>query len=97
MCIFQYGVSPHDLEAFGGVDDGAKMKIEEIAKRHGENFLISLPSGEKSNKPKSKHEQGGSKPNGKRDLKNEFHGVNLLSFSVYMILHFLLEVKLNVC
>jgi hypothetical protein len=79
------------------MDDGAEMKVEKRAKRHGENFLVSLPSSEKSNKPKSKHEQGGSKPNGKCDLKNEFHGVNLLSFSIYMILYFLLEVKLNVC
>ena len=85
------------MEAFSGVDNGAEMEIEEIAKRHGENFLVSLPSGGKGNKPKSKHEQGGSKPNGKRDLKNELHGVNLLSFSIYMILYFLLEVKLNVC
>jgi hypothetical protein len=36
------------LEAFGGVDDGTEMKIEKRAKRHGENFLVSLPSVKKA-------------------------------------------------
>lgn len=69
----QFGISPHNLEAFDGVDDGAKVDIKELTKRYSQNLAVAEIGREESDAPEPKHKQGRGEPNRQSDFDNEFH------------------------
>jgi len=49
----------------------AEVEIEELTKRHQENFTIFPQGSDESIRPKEQHKQRGSEPNGNREHDNE--------------------------
>jgi len=73
LCIFQFGISPHNFEAPDGVNDGTEMDVKELAKRHQQNLAIAEKGCEESGAPEPKHKQGRGEPNRQSDFDDELH------------------------
>ena len=86
------------FKAFVSIDNGAKMIIHKLNKGKFwlRIFYCKSKQGAMNRKVNHKHSRSG--PSKQSDFNNKIkHGDKLLSFSIYMILYFLLEVKLKVC
>lgn len=82
--FLKFGVTPHYAEALDGMDDGAEMKVDKLAKREQKNFTFATISRDESINPEEQHEQGRGNPDRDSDIDNELQHFLKSPFLLYI-------------
>jgi len=81
---FQLGITTHYAKALASVNDGAKVKVDKLAKREQKNLTITLPSGDESVSPKVEHKESRGNPDRDGNIDNELQHFLKSPFLLYI-------------